>query len=69
MDAIEIVKTKLPQLANNTYLLMDIAMVFLDNPKFAQAVIDHRHDMRAEDLAHDIKGLMSRDEHFVPRIG
>lgn len=68
MDAIEIVLRKLPHLYG-TLQVLDIACVLLDNPEYAQAVIDNRHSVTAVDLMHDLNGLRAKDEFFVPRIG
>jgi hypothetical protein len=67
MDAIEIILRKLPHLYG-TLQLLDVAMVLLDNPGFAQAVIDNQHSVTAGDLMHDIRGLMTKDEFFVTKI-
>ena len=43
-------------------------MVIMDNPEWADRLFDDNALFSQDDVMHDFGGLISKDEHFVPRI-
>jgi hypothetical protein len=38
------------------------------NPQWVEEVINNRFEHSLNDIVHDFRGILSEDEHFLPRI-
>lgn len=48
------------------YLLHEVEKVYKSNPEWVDRVINEDH--RLFDVIHDFEGILSNNEHFVPRL-
>ena len=66
MKAIEIITKALENRSTNKGINYDIIIFVLDNPELHKSIIENKDNYT--DLIHDIRGLMSKDVFFVPRV-
>lgn len=66
MKAIQIITKALEKRSTNKGINYDIIIFVLDNPEIHKCIIENKDNYT--DLIHDIRGLMSKDDFFVPRV-
>ena len=66
VTAVNVIVTATKKLTNNTSAVLDIAMFVMDNPQMHKSIIDNGDNF--VDIVHDVRGLMQKDEFFVPRV-
>ena len=66
MKAIEIITKALENRSTNKGINYDIIIFVLDNPELHKSIIENKDNYT--DLIHDIRGLMSKDVFFAPRV-
>ncbi len=54
------------KLTNNRNAVLNLAMFVINNPQLHKSIIENKENF--VDIVHDVRGLMQKDEFFVPRV-
>ena len=67
-QAIDVVRENLPEWFKENW--GSVVQACLDNEDWSKRLVEVERDnlLFTNDIVHDIKGLLQKDEHFLPRI-
>tara|TARA_R110002124_G_scaffold280514_1_gene453855 strand:- start:237 stop:479 length:243 start_codon:yes stop_codon:yes gene_type:complete len=67
-QAIDVVKENLPEWFEEN--LWYVIQVCIDNEGWSKRLVEVEKDnlLFTNDIVHDVRGLINKDEHFLPRI-
>ena len=66
MEAVNTIVNAGHKLTNNKNAVLNLAMFVINNPQLHKSIIENRENF--VDIIHDVRGLMQKDEFFVPRV-
>ncbi len=66
MEAITIITKALENRTTNQKSILDVVLFVFNNPSLHKSIIENEDNYT--DLIHDVRGLMTEDEFFVPRV-
>jgi hypothetical protein len=66
MKAITIITKALENRTTNQKSILDVVLFVFNNPSLHKSIIENEDNYT--DLIHDVRGLMTEDEFFVPRV-
>lgn len=66
MEAVNTIVNAGHKLTNNKNAVLDLAIFVMDTPQIHKSIIDNKDNF--VDIIHDVRGLMQKDEFFVPRV-
>ena len=66
MKVVDIVVRAANKLTNNKNAVLNIVLFVLENPHLHKSIIENQNNF--VDIIHDIRGLIKKDEFFVPRV-
>ena len=66
MKAITVITKALENRTTNQKSILDIVLFVFNNPSLHKSIIENEGNYT--DLIHDVRGLMSEDKFFVPRV-
>jgi hypothetical protein len=66
MKAILVITEALENRTTNKKSILDVVLFVFNNPSLHKSIIENEGNYT--DLIHDVRGLMSEDKFFVPRV-
>jgi hypothetical protein len=66
MKAITVITKALENRTTNQKSILDVVLFVFNNPSLHKSIIENEDNYT--DLIHDVRGLMTEDEFFVPRV-
>lgn len=66
MEAANTIVNAAHKLTNNRNAVLNLAMFVINNPQLHKSIIENKENF--VDIVHDVRGLMQKDEFFVPRV-